>query len=105
MLLEYASELCRDIRYGLRVLAGSPGFTSVALISLSLATAIGTCAYTEMNALILRDIPGVSAPEELVALQTPTSYPNYRRYREATDVFSSTMAYVAPVPFGVNLAG
>jgi predicted permease len=102
---EHASELRRDIRYGLRVLARSPGFTSVALISLALATAIGTTAYTEMNALVLRDVPGVPNPEELVALQLPTSYPNYRRYRELNDLFSSTLAYVAPVPFGVMLAG
>jgi predicted permease len=102
---EHVSELRRDIRYGLRVLARSPGFTSVALVSLGLATAIGTTAYTEMSALVLRDVPGVPNPEELVALQLPTSYPNYRRYRELNDLFSSTLAYIAPVPFGVTLAG
>jgi predicted permease len=102
---EHASQLRRDIRYGLRVLARSPGFTSIALISLSLATAIGACAYTEMYEFILRDIPGVASPGELVALQVPTSYPNYRRYRELNDLFSSTLAYVAPVPFGVTIAG
>jgi len=102
---EHAWQLRRDIRYGLRVLARSPGFTSVALVSLSLATAIGACAYTEMYEFILRDIPGVASPGELVALQVPTSYPNYRRYRELNDLFSSTLAYVAPVPFGVTIAG
>ena len=100
----YLAELRRDVRYGLRMLAGSPGFTAVALVSLSLGICIATCAYSEMNGL-LRDLPGVPEPGQLVALQTPTSYPNYQRYRELHDLFSATFAYVAPVPFGVSTGG
>jgi len=103
--IEHLAELHQDVRYGLRMLAKSPGFTWVALVSLSLGIAIATCAYSEVNGLILRDLPGVPNPEELVALQAPTSYPNYKRYRERSDLFSSTLAYVAPVPFGVSLGG
>jgi macrolide transport system ATP-binding/permease protein len=99
------ADLGRDIRHGLRVLAGSPGFTSVALISLTLGIAIATCAYSEMNGLILRDLSVVSNPDQLVALQLPASYPSYKRYRELSGVFSSTLAYLAPVPFGVSLSG
>lgn len=98
-------DLASDIRYGLRVLAGVPGFTAVALISLSLGIAIATCAYSELHGLILRDVPGVAHPSELVALQTPASYPNYQRYRTPHDLFSSTAAYLAPVPFSVALGG
>src|SRR5713226_695207 len=101
---EHLAELRQDIRYGLRMLARSPGFTAVALISLSLGICIATCAYSEMNGL-LRDLPGVPKPEELVALQAPSSYPSYKRYRELSDLFSATFAYVAPVPFGVSLGG
>ena len=100
----YLAELRREIRYGLRMLAGSPGFTAVALVSLSLGICIATCAYSEMNGL-LRDLPGVREPGQLVAIQTPTSYPNYERYRELSDLFSATFAYVAPVPFGVSTGG
>ena len=91
--------------YGLRMLAASKGFTLVALVSLSLGIAVATCAYSEVNGLILRDLPGVPRPGELVALEAPTLYPNYLRYRERADLFSSTLAYVAPVPFGVSLGG
>ena len=101
---EHLAELGRDLRYGLRMLAGSPGFTAVALTSLSLGICIATCAYSEMNGL-LRNLPGVPKPEELVALQTPASYPYYERYRGLSDLFSSTFAYVAPVPFGVSRRG
>jgi predicted permease len=103
--IEHLAELRQDVRYGLRMLANSPGFALVALVSLSLGIAIATCAYSEVNGMILRDIPGVPKPEKLVALQAPTSYPQYKRYRERSDLFSSTLAYVAPVPLGVSLDG
>jgi macrolide transport system ATP-binding/permease protein len=101
----YFADLRQDIRHGLRVLAGSPGFTAVALISLTLGIAIATSAYSEMNGMILRDLPAVPNPDQLVALQLQASYPSYKRYRELTGVFSSTLAYLAPVPFGVSSHG
>jgi predicted permease len=104
-LADYSSEFAQDVRHGLRVLAGSPGFTSVALISLTLGIAIATSAYSEMNGLILRDLPGVPNPDSLVALQLPASYPSYKRYRELAGLFSSTLAYLAPIPFGVSVSG
>ena len=97
--------LRKDLRFAWRTLAGSPGFTAVALISLALGIAIVTCAFSEMNAMALRTLPGVPRPEQLAALQLPASYPDYQRYRARSDIFSSAMAYVAPVPFGVSLGG
>ncbi|HEV8037425.1 MAG TPA: ABC transporter permease [Bryobacteraceae bacterium] len=101
----YFADLRQDTRHGLRVLAGSPGFTFVALFSLTLGIAIATSAYSEMNGMILRDLPAVPNPDQLVALQLPASYPSYKRYRELTGVFSSTLAYLAPVPFSVSING
>src|SRR5690242_4725418 len=86
------------------MLARSPGFTAVAVISLSLGICVATCGYSEMNGL-LRDLPVVPDPDQLVALRAPSSYPNYKRYRELNDLSSATFAYIAPVPFGVSLAG
>ena len=101
---EHLAELRQDIRYGLRMLRASPGFAAVALISLSLGISIATCAYSELNGM-LRDLPGVPRPNELVAIQAPSSYPAYQRYRQLDDLFSSTFAYVAPVPFGISAGG
>jgi hypothetical protein len=70
--------LWEDIRYGLRILARSPGFTAVALISLSLGFCIATCADSEMNGIILRNIPAITKPDQLVGTQTPISYPYYK---------------------------
>lgn len=102
---EYAAEIRQDLRFGLRTLAKSPGFTAVALISLTLGICIATCAISEMNGIVLRNLPGVPHPKQLVALLAPTSYPNYEAYRHRKDLFSSTGAYVAPVPFAVVLGG
>ncbi|MGD1097331.1 MAG: ABC transporter permease [Bryobacteraceae bacterium] len=38
-------------------------------------------------------------------VQVPTSYPQFRRFSEQGDLFSSTMAYAAPVPFEVSRGG
>ena len=101
--IEYAAECVKDVRYSLRRLLASPGFTAVALISLALGICIVSSAFSEMNNMALRDIPAVEAPRELVAVEAPISYPDYRRYRARDDLFSSSLAYIAAVPFGVTL--
>jgi hypothetical protein len=73
---EHLLELRRDIRYGIRVLAKSPGFTSVSLISLSIGICIATSAFSEMNGLILRDVPGIRAPSELSVLMRRSPIPD-----------------------------
>ena len=55
--IEYLAEFRQDVRYGLRALAAAPGFTAVALISLSLGICIATCALSEMNGMALRSLP------------------------------------------------
>jgi predicted permease len=93
--------LFQDIRFGLRALAGARGFTAVALISLSLGIGVATSAFSELNGFVLRDVPAVRKPGELVLLAAPVSYPDYKRYRDRTDLFSGVTAYAAPIPFGV----
>src|SRR5262249_31144688 len=41
----------------------------------------------------------------LVAVQSPVPFPHFRRFREHTDLLSTTAAYVAPVPFAVSFNG
>jgi putative ABC transport system permease protein len=103
--IEYGAEMRQDIRYGLRMLARSPGFTAVALISLSLGICAPASFFSELNGTVLRDLPGTVQPDQLVSLDAPISYPVYRRVSERSNLFSSTLAYVAPVPFGVSVRG
>jgi predicted permease len=95
----------RDLRHAARTLAKSPGFTTVALISLSLGACIATCALSEMNGVIWRDVPVVARPNELAALQSPVAYPDYKRYRDDSGVFASSTAWLAPAPVNVTLGG
>ena len=94
-----------DFRYEVRVLFRRPAFTFVAVASMSLAICAGSCFFSELNGTILRDVPGVARADELATLQQPISYPAFQRFRDHKDLFSSTSAYVAPVPFGVSFDG
>jgi macrolide transport system ATP-binding/permease protein len=102
---KYLADLGHDVKRSLRTLAASPGFTVVALLSLSMGICIAACAFSEMNGMVLRNLPVVSKPDELVALEWPATYPEYKRYRERNEVFSSAAAYIAPVPFTVAFGG
>ncbi len=105
LAVAYLRECIWDLRYEARLLIRKPLFTFVAVVSMSLAICAGASFFSELNGTILRDVPGVAEADELVTLQQPISYPAYRLFREHKDLFSSTAAYVAPVPFGVGFGG
>jgi predicted permease len=98
--------LLQDLRFALRQLRKSPGFTAVAVLTLALGIGANTSIFTVVNGLLLKMLP-VNNPEELVVVGDPTrvggrsdgtprtdnfSYPLYKELRDRNSVFSGLCA-------------
>lgn len=57
--------LLKDMRYALRLMRRSPGFTAVAVLSLALGISANTAIYSLFYTIMLRQLP-VAHPEQLV---------------------------------------
>ena len=102
-MLRYPTELWRDAIYGARMLANSPGFTAVGVLSLTLGIGVSSVFFSQINALVLRPLPQAREPEALVALETLSSYPYFEQYRDHGGVAESTTAFTGPVPISIVL--
>jgi predicted permease len=88
-------------------------FTLVAVLSLALGIGANTAIFTLVNALFLNPLP-VERPSELVSLQTvdernpgvsSVSYPNFRDFKNESDVFSGLAAYSFPNLIALRVGG
>jgi predicted permease len=92
------SMLRQDFRYGLRLLARSPSFTAVAVLTLALGIGANTAIFSVMNALLLHP-PGLPDPNRVVALRVKydklnlksivVSAPDFVDVRESKQIFSA----------------
>ncbi len=102
--------LLQDLRYAVRMLAKSPGFTVVAILTLALGIGANAAIFSITDQVLLRLLP-VQKPEELVVLHSPGpqpgrnwsdgdrsvvwSYPMYKDLRDNNRVFSGLLARFA----------
>ncbi len=98
--LRWLEETWHDLRFGLRMLRKRPGFTVIAVLTLSLGIGANTAIFSLLNTALLRPLP-IAQADRFVALSNsatgrlfPTfSYPNYKDFRDRTDVFAGLIAY------------
>jgi putative ABC transport system permease protein len=90
--------LIQDLRFALRRLRKSPGFTLIALLSLALGIGANTAIFSLVDAVLLRD-PAVREPGRVLEIYgkspefsyMPMSMPDFREFKRATShIFSSS---------------
>src|SRR5256714_3965193 len=94
--------LFRDVRFGLRMLLKTPGFTVVAVATLGLSIGANTAIFSLVNGVLLRPLPFPDA-ERIIYIegknpaagisQSNISYLDFTDWSQQTDLFASTAAY------------
>lgn len=106
----------QDVRFALRAMRKSPGFTAVAVITLAAGIGANTAIFTVLNAVFLHPL-NVVAPERVVQIFTtdqrnrggstnylPVSHPNGEDVRARSQSLSSVALY-SPTNVSVTIGG
>jgi putative ABC transport system permease protein len=103
------SATLQDLKFAVRMLAKSPGFTVVAVLTLALGIGANTAIFSIVNAVLLRPLPFQDSSQLVLMRETykgvgnvSVSYPNFLDWRQQSHCFSA-MAIINNV--GFNLSG
>ena len=101
--------LIQDLRFGLRMLCKSPGFTAVAVLTLALGIGANTAMFSVMQGIVLAPLQYVSSDRLVMVWEnnprfprTWVSYPNFRDWQRSARSFQQMAAFRQE---GVDFAG
>jgi len=93
--------LLQDLRYGIRMLLKNPGFTAIAVLTLTLGIGGNATVFSWVQAVLLHPLPGIQHSDRLAAIETimpngeyhTSSYPDFRDYRDQNQVLSGLIGF------------
>src|SRR6476661_6704683 len=109
--LNNITTMLTDLRFALRQLLKSPGFTLLAVVTLMLGIGLNTTIFSLINDLFLRGLPFkdssrlvrfYSGTKTAKALEWPISGPRFQLYREGQTIFDG---FAADNPTAATLTG
>jgi predicted permease len=91
----------QDVRYSLRMIAKTPGFAVITILTLALGIGANTTIFSWINSTLLNPIPGLASPREVVSLSLgrgvdnpfPFTYPDLDAMREGQQSFTGITAW------------
>jgi putative ABC transport system permease protein len=96
----WLEQLAQDVKFGIRMLRKTPGFTFVAVLTLALGIGANTVMFSVINGLLLKPLP-FHQPDRIVALNetesSPGSYPlsgaDYLDWQAQNTTFAATSLF------------
>jgi predicted permease len=94
------TSLWQDVRYSLRVIAKTPGFAALAILTLALGIGANTTIFSWINSALLNPVPGIANPSEVVSMTLskpgdnpfPFTYPDLEAMRDGQQSFTGIAA-------------
>jgi len=105
----WIDRLWQDLRYGVRVMARSPGFTLTAVLVLAIGIGVNVAAFSLFNMVALKPLP-VPHPESLVRLErrapnaytSEMAYPSFLFYKDHAKTLLAAIAVLGIPPVQIN---